>query len=216
VARWWPSSARCSLLRVKATHRADIFTFSRFDPERNIDFNGWFLVREGGNVLVDPVEMSEHDIAHARELGGVAWIVITNSDHVRAAPELAKAFHAEVAGPAAEREGFPVACDRWLGSGDAAFAGIEIVALDGSKTPGELALVVDGDTLITGDLVRAHKGGGIHLLPDAKLVDRDAALASLRALAEEHHLRAVLVGDGWPLFADAHAHLRDLVERPGP
>lgn len=197
---------------MKATHRADIFTFSRFDPVRNVDFNAWFLVREDGNVLVDPVEMSEHDIAHANELGGVAWIVITNSDHVRAAPELAKLFGAHVAGPAAEREGFPVACDRWLAGGDAAFPGIEIVAFSGSKTPGELALVVDGDTLVTGDLVRAHKGGGIHLLPDAKLVDRGAALASLRALTEQHHLRAVLVGDGWPLFADAHAHLERLLD----
>jgi hypothetical protein len=195
---------------VKATHRGDIFTFSTFDPVRNVDFNGWFIAREGGNVLVDPVAMSDHDIAHAKELGGVAWIVITNSDHVRAAPQLAEVFGANVAGPAAEREGFPVPCDRWLEGGEQAFVGVEVVALQGSKTPGELALVVDGDTLVTGDLLRAHKGGGIHLLPDAKLVDREAALASVRALAERRELRAVLVGDGWPLFADAHAHLERL------
>jgi hypothetical protein len=196
---------------VKATHRPDIFAFSSFDPARNVDFNGWFCVREGFNLLVDPVAMSEHDIAHARELGGVAWIVITNSDHVRAAPALAERFGAELAGPAAEREAFPIACDRWLAAGDDVFPGVEILAFDGSKTPGELALVLDGDTLVTGDLVRAHRGGTIHLLPDDKLRDRRAALDALRPLAERPAIQAILVGDGWPLFADAHRHLRLLV-----
>lgn len=197
---------------MKASHRADIFTFSVFDPVRNVDFNGWFLRRDAGNVLVDPVAMSDHDVAHAKGLGGVAWIVITNSDHVRASVTLASVFGAKIAGPAAERDGFPIACDRWLAAGDDALAGIEVVALAGSKTPGELALVVDDTTAIFGDLVRAHRGGGLHLLPPEKLVDREAALASLRPLAERGTITAVLVGDGWPMFERAGEHLRALVQ----
>ncbi len=212
AAHWWRTCRRYSLARVKATHRPDIHTFATFDPVRNVDFNGWFVVRDGGNVLVDPVAMSEHDLAHARQLGGVAWIVITNSDHVREAPALAQAFGARVAGPAAERETFPIPCNRWLEGGETFVPGVEVIALDGSKTPGELALVIDGDTLVTGDLVRAHRGGSIHLLPDDKLRDRAAAIASLRPLAARPELRAVLVGDGWPLFDHAHAHLQRLAE----
>jgi hypothetical protein len=200
---------------MKATHRRDILTFSAFDRARNLDFNGWLLVRDEGNILVDPVEMSDHDIAHARELGGVAWIVVTNSDHIRAASSLAATFGAEVAAPAAEREGWTGPCARWLRAGDDAWPGIEVLELEGSKTPGELAFVVDGDTLITGDLVRAHRGGGLNLLPDAKLRDKTAALASLRALADRPALRAVLVGDGWPIFEDAPRHLRRLLDEAG-
>ncbi len=196
---------------MKATHRPDIFTFSIFDTGRNLDFNGWFLVRRGGNVLVDPVPMSEHDRRHATALGGVAWIVVTNSDHVRDSVALAEAFGARVAGPAAEQDGFPLACDRWLAAGDTAFDGIEVLSFTGSKTPGELALVVDGDTVVTGDLVRAHRGGSLDLLPDAKLRDRHAALAGVRALAERPEIQAVLVGDGWPVFRDGHARLGELV-----
>jgi hypothetical protein len=196
---------------MKATHRPDIFTFSAFDEARDLDFNGYLLVRDGGNVLVDPVAMSEHDRAHAQSLGGVAWIVITNSDHVRDSVALAEWFGAKTAGPAAEREAFPIPCDVWFAARDASLPGIEILELHGSKTPGELALVVDGDTLITGDLVRGHRGGSLNLLPDPKLTDREAALDSVAALAERTSIQAVLVGDGWPVFRDGRTRLKALL-----
>ena len=194
---------------MKATHRPDIFTFSAFDPARNLDFNGYFIQRDGGNLLVDPVPMTDHDRAHAVALGGVGWIIITNSDHVRDAVALADTFSAKLAGPAAERESFPCTCDEWLTDGG--FQGLEVLTLDGSKTPGELCLIVDGTTLITGDLIRSHRGGSLNLLPDPKLTDRAAALASLKPLAERTSIEAVLVGDGWPLFRDGHTHLSKLV-----
>jgi hypothetical protein len=197
---------------MKATHRPDIWTFAVFDPARDVDFNGWLLVREGGNVLVDPVAMSEHDREHLARLGGAAWIAVTNSDHVRAAGELARELGAKLAGPAAERDGFPLRCDAWLGRGETWVAGIEVIELDGSKTPGELALVVDGDTLVVGDLVRAHTGGRLGILPDAKLRDRAAAVASVRMLADRAGIAAVLVGDGWPVFRDGGARLRELAD----
>jgi hypothetical protein len=198
---------------MKATHRPDIFAFSAFDTARNLDFNGYLLVRDGGNVLVDPVPMSEHDRQHLAQLGGAAWIIVTNADHTRDTAALARALRASIAGPAAERNAFPIACERWLEAGDPSFPGIEILVLDGSKTPGELALIIDGDTLVTGDLVRAHRGGSLDRLPDAKLRDRDAAIASIRGLAERTTIEAVLVGDGWPVFRDGHVLLRELAER---
>lgn len=197
---------------MKATHRPDIFTFSEFDESRNLDFNGYFLARPGGNVLVDPVAMSEHDLAHAKALGGVAWIVVTNSDHTRQTAALAEEHGARVVAPAAERESFPIAADRFVTAGEDWLAGIEIVAFDGSKTPGELALVVDETTLITGDLIRCHAGGSLTTLPPAKLTDAAAARRSIGALLEAHpRIDAVLVGDGWPMFSAARPHLETLV-----
>jgi hypothetical protein len=196
---------------MKATHRPDIFTFAVFDNARNLDFNGYLLVREGGNVLVDPVTMSAHDRAHLQQLGGAAWVVLTNSDHRRDGAAIADACGAKLAGPAAERDSLGLACDQWLSGGDAWRPGIEVVALAGSKTPGELALIVDGNTLITGDLVRGHVGGWLNMLPDPKLADREAAVASVRKLAQRSSIQAVLVGDGWPVFRDGHARLAELV-----
>lgn len=195
---------------MKKLHRDDLYGWSSFNPERNIDFHGTAWIREGGNVLVDPVPPSEHDLAHLDELGGVAWVVVTTSDHLRATPEVVRRFGARVAGPRAERADFALRCDRWLGDGEELVDGLESLELEGSKTPGELALRLDGDTLITGDLVRAHRGGELTHLPEAKLADRARAFASIHRLAGLSGIRAVLVGDGWPVFRDGDARLAEL------
>jgi hypothetical protein len=98
-----------------------------------------------------------------------------------------------------------------LRGADDTIAGIEVTVMHGSKTPGELALIVDETTLVTGDLIRGQRGGSLNLLPAAKLADHGAAIASVRALAERQQIAAVLVGDGWPLFCDGAEQLRLLV-----
>ncbi len=197
---------------MKALHRKDLFGWSRFDESRNLDFHSVLWVRPEGNVVVDPLPLSEHDTAHLRSLGGVAWVVLTNSEHVRATRELVASFGAKVAGPRAEAEGFPLRCDRWLAHGESLVPGLVALELYGSKTPGELALLLEETTLVTGDLVRAFLGGRLHLLPDAKLKDAGRARASVRGLlAAAPRLDAVLVGDGWPVFRGGRAVLEELV-----
>jgi hypothetical protein len=168
---------------VKTLHQPHFFSWSRFDEPRNIDFHGYAIVRPEGVVLVDPMPMSEHDLAHVDALGPVIAVVVTNSDHTRAVQELAGRSGAAVLGPRAEAANFPIRCTRFLGEGDEVVPGIVVVELHGSKTPGELALVVDATTLITGDLIRAHRAGALTLLPDAKLVDRARAVESVERLA---------------------------------
>ena len=197
---------------MKRLHRDDLFGWSVFDESRNIDFHGVAWVRGGGNVLVDPVPMSAHDEAHLRALGGAATIVITNSDHVRDAAALAERFGAKILGPRGERDRFPIRCDVWLGQDDLVVPGLTVHEVSGSKTPGELALTLDGTTLITGDLIRAHEAGRLCLLPGAKLADPGAAHASARRLAALPDVEAVLVGDGWPVFRHGSEALRELAD----
>ena len=121
---------------MKRLHRDDLFGWSVFDASRNIDFHGLAWVRAGGNVIVDPVPMSAHDEAHLGELGGVATIVVTNSDHTRDAVALAEKFGARILGPRGERDGFPVRCDGWLGQDDTVVPGLVVHEVAGSKTPG--------------------------------------------------------------------------------
>jgi glyoxylase-like metal-dependent hydrolase (beta-lactamase superfamily II) len=200
---------------MKSLHRPDLYSWSTFDESRNVDFHGVCWARPDGNVLLDPLPLSPHDRAHLETLGGAAWIVITNSDHTRAAQEIAAWTGARIAGPAAERDSFPFPCDRWLADGDVVVPGLVARTVAGSKTPGELALVLDGTTLITGDLVRAHRAGSLMILPDAKLVDKAAAIASVRMLANLADIDTVLVGDGWPVFGSGHAALQALAARLG-
>ncbi len=196
---------------MKSLHRPDLYGWSIFNPARNIDFNGVAWIRPGGNILIDPVALSNHDWNHLQSLGSVLWIVLTNSEHIRAAKEIADQTYAKIAGPAGEKDSFPLLCDRWLSEGDELVPGLKTIELQGSKTPGELALLLDETTLITGDLVRARKAGSLTILPDEKLLNREEAVASVRRLADLSQVEAVLVGDGWPVFRDGRDRLKELV-----
>jgi len=196
---------------MKHLHRPNLFGWSVFNEDRNIDFHSVVWVRPEGNVVIDPLPLSDHDEAHLRELGGVAWIVVTNSDHVRDSMRLAENTGAQLMGPSQEANNFPVACTRWLSDGDEVMPGMSALELEGSKTPGELALLIEGATLITGDLIRAHEGGALCLLPEEKLSDKQKAIASVQRLALLPELEALLPGDGWPVFRDAKFLLQELL-----
>ena len=196
---------------MKRLHRPNLFGWSVFNGDRNIDFHSAVWVRPEGNVVIDPLPLSDHDEAHLRELGGVAWIVITNSDHVRDSIRLAENTGAQLMGPSQEANNFPVECTRWLTDGDEVVPGMLALELEGSKTPGELALLLESSTLITGDLIRSHEGGALCLLPQEKLSDKRKAIASLRRLTLLPELEALLPGDGWPVFRDAKFLLQELL-----
>lgn len=203
---------------MKQLHRPDLFGWSLFDEERNLDFHAVLWVRPEGNVIIDPLPLSKHDARHLRKLGGVAMIVVTNADHIRISEALAIETGAELVAAAAEQDAIPFECDRLLADNEEIVPGLRALLLAGSKTPGEIALLLDGSTLITGDLVRAHAGGRLDLLPDPRLTDRDAAIGAVKRLAALPDVTAVLVGDGWPVFREGGALLRELADRlvPGP
>lgn len=185
---------------MKQLHRKDLFGWSKFDEERNLDFHSVLWVRDEGNILIDPLPLSAHDHSHLQRLGGVNFIVITNSDHCRDAEHIASSTGAVIYGPAAEEDCFPISCKRWLEDNEEIVPGLLAYQLEGSKTPGELALLLEHSTLITGDLIRCHVGGELCLLPDVKLSDRNLAIQSVKRIANLPGIKAVLPGDGWPLF----------------
>jgi hypothetical protein len=198
---------------VKRLHRTDLYSWSVFDEQRNIDFHSVLWARPGGNLVVDPLPMSEHDREHMLTLGGVATIVVTNSDHARDADALRGRAGAKVVGPAGERDSFPMECDRWAQEGEQILPGLVAYAMQGSKTAGELALVLEDTTLITGDLVRCHEGGKLTTLPPGKLSNQQKAMESVEALAAMDDIDTVLVGDGWPVFGGGAKALTQLAAR---
>jgi glyoxylase-like metal-dependent hydrolase (beta-lactamase superfamily II) len=198
---------------MKRMHRSDLFAWSVYSEKLDIDFSGYAWIREGGNVLIDPPPMTPHDLEHLTKLGGAKWIILSNSDHVRGAAELAPKFGAQLVGPAAERETFPLPCQRWLSDGEEVVPGLWAFELDGSKTPGELALVLEETTLICGDLLRSHRAGSLMLLlPEQKLADRGRALASIARLAARlPRLEAILVGDGFSIYREGQKRLAEFL-----
>ena len=186
--------------------------WSVFNEERNIDFHGTLLVNPAGNVLIDPLPLNEHDENHLDSLGGAAHLIITNSDHVRDAAKILLYTGAKSWGPLGEKEKFPLDCDGWLQNGDKPISNIEVFCMEGSKTYGELAILIDENTLVTGDIIRANEGGKLSMLPEEKLQDREQALNSIKRLAAIKSIEAVIPGDGWPVFKNGHDALTELAE----
>jgi len=195
---------------LKKLHRSDFYSWSVFDTDRNIDFNGTLWVNLLGNVLIDPLPLTEHDKKHMESLGGAAHVIITNSDHVRDTEKILSFTGAKCWGPLLEKEEFPLDCDGWLEDGDKPINGLEVFSLNGSKTFGELALLIDETTLITGDLIRSHEGGCLCMLPDAKLTNLELAIESIKRMASIKDIQAVIPGDGWPIFTEGHKALMEL------
>ncbi len=192
---------------MKQLHRKDLFAWSVFDKQRNIDFHSVLWVRQQGNIMIDPLPLSVHDQAHLKSLGGVAIIIITNSDHIRDAQVIAKANHSLIYAPAGEQNSFPFSCERWLAHEQEIVPGLIAYEMQGSKTAGELALLLEQTTLITGDLIRCHIAGELCLLPAAKLTDTDKAIDSIKQIITLENIETVLTGDGWPIFHHAREAL---------
>lgn len=197
---------------MKLLHKNNLFCWSVFDEDRNIDFHSYLWIRNEGNVVFDPLPLTNHDEIHLEDLGSVAYIIISNSDHIRNAEKLAERTGAKIWGPAGEQKNFPIKCSKWLAEEVSVLDGLDVYSVTGSKTKGELAFVIEGDTLITGDLIRAHSGGKLCMLPDVKLADVEAAKTSVKRLASIGGINAILPGDGWPVFIDGDKVLSELVE----
>ncbi|MEE8058947.1 MAG: hypothetical protein V3T17_14095 [Pseudomonadales bacterium] len=196
---------------MKSLHKNNLYCWSQFDEDRNIDFHSYLWVRDKGNIVFDPLPLTSHDKKHLNSLGKLSHIIISNSDHVRNAKELASETGAQLWGPAAEKDNFPIECSRWLDESIGLIEGLDVYCLTGSKTEGELAFVVEGDTLITGDLIRAHSGGKLCILPVSKLQDLDKAIDSVKKLAVIEGIKAILPGDGWPVFREGVVVMSELV-----
>ncbi|HUD71218.1 MAG TPA: cupin domain-containing protein [Dongiaceae bacterium] len=196
---------------MKKTTLDGLHLWSLFQPDRGIDFNGFFWIRpDGGNVLIDPLPLNDGETAFIRQKGGVRWILITNADHWRAADAARDLFRAEVYAPAPDRarlERENRRPDQWYdGSGGLPAVlrdAVQVLPIRGGKTPSEMAFYLKSlRALVFGDIVRTQVAGRLTLLPDDKLRDKSAVLDSLRR-AIPLAFEAILVGDGDSVFHDA-------------
>ncbi len=179
-----------------------IAMWSVWKPDRNLYFNSFFVESPLGNVAIDPLPPGDAGADEIAARGGLAWIVVTNRDHERDARALAHRFGAKIAVGARDAASLAGPVERELHDGDT-FGEATVVALDGFKTPGEIALHFrERATVVLGDALWGSPAGALRLMPDEKLADPVAAALSLRRVAalRPQHL---LVGDGACVFGDA-------------
>jgi uncharacterized cupin superfamily protein/glyoxylase-like metal-dependent hydrolase (beta-lactamase superfamily II) len=193
-----------------------LHAWSSWQSDRSMFFTSHLLVRDGGNVAFDPLPAGATEAAEIEALGGVAIVLLTNRDHERGAAAMRERFGARVLASRAEAGSFALQVDGVFEAGDVV-PGITAIALEGAKTPGEVAFFLpESAAAILGDALIGAPAGALSLLPDAKLADPRALLLSLRRLWALEP-RALLLGDGASLFAGVDDAMATLLEaRGGP
>lgn len=189
-----------------------ILTWPWYSARFGYDFNGFLVRRPDGNLVIDPVEPSDDDLAAlARE--GVARIILTNRNHYRAAARVRERTGARVAVHPADTgfvrdKGVPV--DDSLAHFDR--VGPFVVVPAAGKSPGEIALHwPEKRLLVVGDACVGTPPGGLSLLPPAVIDAPDELRQSLRRIAAELDFDTLLVADGESILRGGRAALQRLV-----
>lgn len=187
-----------------------IFTWPWLSARHGYNFNGHLVLDPGGNLCIDPVEP---DAATLDEIArpGVARIILTNRNHVRAANAVRSRTGARTAihpDDAAYARSQSAEIDDELRAGDRV-GPFTVVGVPG-KSPGEIALHwPERWLLIVGDSVIGNPPGHCALLPDKVMDDPARLRASIRQLVDLD-FDTLLVGDGESILSGAKDRLREL------
>jgi glyoxylase-like metal-dependent hydrolase (beta-lactamase superfamily II) len=189
-----------------------VYTWPWFSERHGYDFNGWFVKHTGGNICVDPVEPPE-DVLTQLVQGGVARIVLTNRNHVRASTKVREKTGARVAIHPADAEyarGQGAVIDDALAHGERV-GPLTVIDAHG-KSGGEIALHwPERLILIVGDACVGKPPGACALLSPKVVDDMDTLKRSLARIAAEVEFDALLLGDGAPIPSGGRAALQALV-----
>ncbi len=183
-----------------------------FDPEVKAELSSTG-VRLGNKIyLVDPIPLAEPPRAELIVEAAVAEILITNTNHARAAG----LFAAETGAPIRASAGTVNALSGLeiveVAAGERFAERLEIIALDGAAE-GEIALHLDdgdGGAIILGDALIHFGSDGFALLPEKYCADQSKLRRSLQQLLDFRFER-LLFAHGQPLVTDAWARLEEIL-----
>jgi hypothetical protein len=164
----------------------------------------------GRLLLIDPIPLSASALASLRPMGSPTAIVVTNSNHARAAEQYSREFNlpvfADPATTAAVSTSFePVES---LGS---LISGLSVISIEGAA-PGEIALHFrhGNGTVIVGDSLIHFDPYGLALLPKNYCRDQREMRRSLRQLLSCKSSR-LLFAHGMPILNQAMSRLESLL-----
>ena len=175
----------------------NIWEWSWFSEEKQLNFNGHLLTVGEHRILVDPPPMTAGDIAFARQGGPVDYILVTNRDHEREAASLREEFRCTVMVPELDAKEMALTTDKTCKDGELLPGGIWVIQLAHQKSPGESALFLDTGKgiLIVGDAIIGHPDGALRHLPAEKYANVELARDGLKRLLK-YKFESLLVGDG--------------------
>jgi len=187
-----------------------MWQWSWFSEEKQLDFNGLFLMVGEHKILVDPPPMTADASMLIRRNGPVDYVIVTNRDHAREAATYQAEFKCQLQTPDADAAQMDLKPTRTYKDGELLPGGIWVIQLKDQKSPGESALFIPRGlgVLIVGDALIGKPAGAVSMLPAEKYADAVKARDGLRRLLQ-YNFESLLVGDGASILAGG----KQLVER---
>jgi glyoxylase-like metal-dependent hydrolase (beta-lactamase superfamily II) len=190
----------------------DIWQWSWFSDEKQLDFNGLFLVIGEHKILVDPPSMTAEARAVVRRHEPIDYIIITNRDHIREAEAYQAELRCQLRVPEADAAQMDVTPTKTYKDGELLPGGIWAIHLKDQKSSGESALYIERGrgVLIVGDALIGTPPGSVRLLPAEKYADIYKAKDGLCRLLK-YNFDSLLVGDGASILAGAKQQVEQLL-----
>ena len=190
----------------------DIWQWSWFSDEKQLDFNGLFLMIGEHKILVDPPPMTAEARAVVRRQEPIDYILITNRDHIRESVAYQAEFKCQLRVPEADVAQMDVKPTATYKDGELLPGGIWAIHLKDQKSPGESALFIERGrgVLIVGDALIGKPPGFARLLPPEKYVDVQKAKDGLCRLLK-YNFDSLLVGDGASILVGAKQQVEQLL-----
>ena len=180
----------------------DIYQWSEFSDEKQLKFNGYFLVHQGESVIIDPPFLSDDGLEGLKSLikknldSPVKAVLLTNVHHDRMSQKIKEIFGIPVYIHENDAGALDFNADNTFKGHQELFCELRVIHLENQKSPGESAFYLeDKKKMFIGDALIGKFPGKLNMLPSDKFKDIEKARKSLQIL-KNFDFEDLLLGDG--------------------
>jgi glyoxylase-like metal-dependent hydrolase (beta-lactamase superfamily II) len=195
----------------------NLYQWSEFSVEKQLNFNGYYLVHNGESVIIDPPVLLDNDLQSLKNLliknsdSPLKAILLTNVHHDRISQKAKKIFNVPVYIHENDVSELDFEADHTFVNGDKLFCGLKVIHLKNQKSPGESAFYLeDQKKMFIGDALIGKVSGKLNMLPPEKFVDIDEARKSLQVL-RSFDFDDLLLGDGECILGEGKETLEEFL-----
>ena len=181
---------------------SNLYQWSEFSVEKQINFNGYYLINNRESVVIDPPTLLDIDLQSLKGLvkkninSPLKAILLTNIHHDRMSRKIKDVFKVPIYIHENDSDELDFQPDHTFSNGDKLFCGLKAIHLKNQKSPGETAFYLeDQKKMFIGDALIGKFPGKLNMLPSDKFKDIEKARKSLQIL-KNFDFEDLLLGDG--------------------
>jgi glyoxylase-like metal-dependent hydrolase (beta-lactamase superfamily II) len=191
-----------------------LFGWASFHPQWKVDFNSYALKTAEGVVFIDPLKPEPDIITKLEALGEPIAILLTNAHHDRDADWFRKQYEIQVYAHEKAKADCDTKIDILLMDGERLPGAIKAVHMPGSSA-GETAYYArsGGGIVLLGDTLMNQRDKGLTLLPEPYIEDKKQAVKSLHRLLNLN-FNIITFAHGDPIVQNARNEIEKFLKKP--